>query len=277
VTAGPLAGRTALISGAAHGQGRAHAVRLAQEGADVIAFDRCQPEASAGYPLGSWEELVETAAMVERVGRLCHIARADVRDRDALRELFEQTAASFPRLDIIVANAAISSCDRFLDYSHEAWDEIIAVNLTGVFATVQTFVPRMITGGSGGSVILVGSVAGLKAVPFCAPYVAAKHGVNGLVKVLAVELGEHGIRVNSVNPGAVETPMTTDRSFLEMSQENPVLSETFGKSWAPVLPVPGSGMVQPTVISDAVAWLASDDSRWVTGALIPVDAGVTVR
>lgn len=277
MTSPPLMGRTALISGAAHGQGRAHAVRLAQAGADIIAFDRCEPEASAGYPLGSWEELVETAAMVEREGRRCHIARADVRDRNALRDLFEQTAASFPRLDVIVANAAVSSCDRFLDYSHEGWEEIIAVNLTGVFATVQTFVPRMIAAGCGGSVILVGSVAGLKAVPFCAPYVAAKHGVNGLVKVLAVELGGYGIRVNSVNPGAVETPMTTDRSFLEMSQEDPLLSEVFSKSWAPVLPVPGSGMFRPTVISDAIAWLASDESRWVTGALIPVDAGVTVR
>jgi len=277
VTSGPLTGRTALISGAAHGQGRAHAVRLAREGADIIAFDRCEPEASAGYPLGSWEELVETAALVEQEGRRCHLGRADVRDRNALRELFDQTAASFPQLDIIVANAAISSCERFLDYSHEGWEEIIAVNLTGVFATVQTFVPRMVAGGSGGSVILVGSVAGLKAVPFCAPYVAAKHGVNGLVKVLAVELGGYGIRVNSVNPGAVETPMTTDRSFVEMSHENPVLSDVFNRSWAPVLPLPQSGMVQPTAISDAVAWLASDDSRWVTGALIPVDAGVTVR
>jgi NAD(P)-dependent dehydrogenase (short-subunit alcohol dehydrogenase family) len=252
-------------------------VRLAQEGADIIAFDRCEPEASTGYPLGSWAELVETGAMVEQHGRRCHIARADVRDRSALRTLFEETASSFPRLDIIIANAAISSCDRFLDYSHEDWEEIIAVNLTGVFSTVQTFVPRMVTAGNGGSVVLVGSVAGLKAVPFCAPYVAAKHGVNGLVKVLAVELGEHGIRVNSVNPGAVETPMTTDRSFVEMTQKDPVLSDVFSKSWAPVLPLPRSGMVQPTAISDAVAWLASDDSRWVTGASIPVDAGVTVR
>jgi len=272
-----IKGKTALVAGAAHGQGRAHALRLAREGADIVAFDLCGQDIDVGYALGTWEELKETAALVEQCGVRCHAARADVRDREALARLADETAGDFPRLDIIVANSGISSCAHFLDVTQQAWDDIIDVNLSGVFKVIQTFLPRMIAGGNGGSIIITSSVAGLKAVPFCAPYVAAKHGLNGLVKVLAVELGQHGIRVNSVNPGAVQTPMTTDSSFMAMARADPETSRLFGASFAAVLPMPDTGFMQPEDISDAVAWLASDESRWVTGAALPVDAGVTVR
>lgn len=272
-----LEGKTALVTGAAHGQGRAHAVRFAREGADVIVTDLPSPEAvDVDYTLGTVEELEETVALVEREGQRAYGAPADVRDRDALEAVLEATAEDFPRLDIIVANAGITGHGRFLEISQDHWDQFMDINLTGVFKTVQTFLPRMIDGGNGGSIIITSSVAGIKGLPFFAAYSAAKHGTQGLMAVLAQELAEHSIRVNTVNPGPIATPMTMNDSILSLFTDDKTMA-VFQTSFSPTLPVPESGFIEPETVSDAVAWLASDESRYVTGLAIPVDAGVMAR
>jgi (+)-trans-carveol dehydrogenase len=272
-----LAGKTALITGAAHGQGRSHAVRLASEGADVIALDACAgTEEGVAYPLGTWEELQETVALVEQQGRRGFAAKADVRDRDGLRDVLDATAADFPNLEILVANAAVASYGKLLEIEAAAWQRIIDVNLTGVFNVVQTFVPRMIESG-GGSVIIIGSVAGLKGLPFCGAYAASKHGLQGLMKVMGQELGEQKIRVNTVNPGPVNTAMAMDTTGPALLSGDGPEATLFMSSFLPTLPLPESGFMDASDISDTVAWLASDESRFVTGAALPVDAGVMVK
>ena len=274
---GRFEGRTALVTGAAHGQGRAHAVRLAREGADVIVTDLGDPSAlDVGYSLGTSEELAETAQLVEQEGRRAHAAPADVRDRAGLQRLFDETAEAFGRLDVIVSNAGITGHGRILDTTPEQWQRHIDINLTGHFNVVQTFLPRMLATGEGGSIIINSSVAGLKGLPFFAAYGAAKHGAQGLMAVLAQELAEHGIRVNTVNPGPIETPMTQNDLILSLFTDDKTV-EVFQGSFAPMLPVPESGFIEAERVTDAVAWLASDDSKYVTGLAVPVDAGVMVR
>ena len=275
--AGRLEGRTALITGAAHGQCRAHAVRFAQEGADVVVTDLGDPSAmDVGYALGTSEELAETAQLVEAEGRRAYAAAADVRDRDQLRRLFDETAEAFPRLDVIVSNHGITGHGRILDTTPEQWQRHLDINLTGHFNVIQTFLPRMLEAGNGGSIIINSSVAGLKGLPFFAAYGAAKHGAQGLMAVLAQELAEHGIRVNTVNPGPIETPMTQNDLILSLFTDDKTV-EVFQGSFAPMLPVPESGFIEASRVSDAVLWLASEESRYVTGLAVPVDAGVMVR
>ncbi|MEV4418705.1 mycofactocin-coupled SDR family oxidoreductase [Patulibacter sp. NPDC049589] len=274
---GRLSGKTALVTGAAHGQGRAFAIRLAREGADVIVTDVCAQAADVGYPLGTSAELDETVRLVEAEGRRAHAAVADVRDRDALAAAMAATAEAFPRLDVLVANAGIQRHTRILDCPPEQWQAIIDINLTGTFNVIQAFVPRMVSAGNGGSVIVMSSVAGLKSIPFCGPYVASKHGIQGLMRALAQELGEHGIRVNTLNPGGVESPMTEDRSLLDLFGNGDADSTFFNASYVPLLPLPESGFLSTDDISAAVAWLASDESAFVTGTAIPIEAGALVR
>lgn len=273
----PLSGKVALVTGAAHGQGRAHALRLAHDGADVIAMDVCAQATEVGYPLGTSAELDETAAMIEAEGVRAYAGVADVRDRDALRDVLAATADAFPRLDVIVANAAVSGHSRFLEYPQDRWDAIIDINLTGTFKLLQTFIPRMVDAGNGGSIVLMSSVAGLKGIPFTAAYVSSKHAIQGLMSVLALELGEHGIRVNTLNPGAVRTPMTEDDALVALFQDNDADSALFGRSYAPLLPLPEGGFIDPATVSAAVSWLASDDARFVTGTAFPMEAGVLLR
>lgn len=272
-----LEGKTALITGAARGQGRAHAVRLAREGADVIVTDLPGPGAvDVDYAAGTTEELRETVALVQREGQRAHGAPADVRDRGALEAVLEATAQDFPRLDVIVANAGITGHGRFLEITQDHWDQFMDINLTGVFKTIQTFLPRMIEGGNGGSIIISSSVAGIKGLPYFAAYSAAKHGTQGLMAVLAQELAEHSIRVNTVNPGPIATPMTMNDSIFSLFTDERAMA-VFQGSFSAMLPVPESGFIGPESVSDAVAWLASDESRYVTGLAVPVDAGVMAR
>jgi SDR family mycofactocin-dependent oxidoreductase len=272
-----LRGKTALVTGAGRGQGKAHAVRLASEGADIIALDVCANEAGIGYELASWKDLQDTAAEVERLGRKCYAAKADVRDRESLTKVLDATATDFPYLDVIVANAGIAAYSKLLDTDIECWQSIMAVNLTGVFNTIQIFAPRMVRAGRGGSIILTGSIAALKGIPLSGAYTAAKHGVHGLMRVLAQELGEHAIRVNTVDPGPVDTAMAHDPTGPMVNDVNSASARLFQASFAPVLQLPESGAMKPEAISDAVAWLASDEARYVTGSSIPVDAGILVR
>jgi SDR family mycofactocin-dependent oxidoreductase len=272
-----LEGKTALITGAAHGQGRAHAVRFAREGADVVVTDLADPSAvDVAYDLGTEEELEETARMVEREDRRAFWAPADIRDRAALQAVFDATADDFPELDIIVANAGITGHGRILEVTPEQWAQHVDINLTGAFNTIQTFLPRMIAGGRGGSIVITSSVAGIKGLPFFAAYSAAKHGLQGLMAVLAQELAEHGIRVNTVNPGPIGTPMTQNDSILSLFTDEQTM-QIFQGSFAPMLPLGAEGWMEPEEVTEAVLWLASDGSRNVTGLAVPVDAGVMVR
>ncbi|WP_081736995.1 mycofactocin-coupled SDR family oxidoreductase [Arthrobacter sp. MA-N2] len=272
-----LAGKTALVTGAAHGQGRAHCLRLAAEGADIVAIDMAGQNLDVAYPLGTWKELLETVAEVEKLGRRGIALSADIRDREALAKAVAESEKDFPQLDVLVANAGMGAYGRVLETPIETWDQVIAVNLTGTFNTIQAFAPRMIAGGKGGSIIVTSSVSGSKGLPFTGAYAASKHGLQGLVKVLAQELAEHSIRVNSVNPGPIATPLTTDKTGPALLQGDGPEATLFLGSFSPLLPLPEGGFLDAKEVSGAVSWLASDDSRYVTGLAVPVDAGVMAR
>ena len=268
---GRFTGRVAYITGAARGQGRAHAIRLAEEGADVVICDICAPVASNGVKPATPDDLDETVALVEKTGQRVIARQADVRDLDALTSLADEAIAELGRIDIVVANAGILSWANAWEMSSEQWSELIDVNLTGVFHTVRATVPHMIRAGNGGSVILTSSSAGLKGQPFTLAYTAAKHGVVGITRGLANELGEYDIRVNSIHPAGVETEMMNVDGLFQMIQAK---ASTLGPVFMNTLP---HQSMKPDAIADAVAWLASDESRYVTGAQIPVDMGTSIR
>jgi SDR family mycofactocin-dependent oxidoreductase len=267
---GRLTGKVAYITGAARGQGRAEAVRLAEEGADIIAVDiaasasdyvRYEPPTSA--------DLAETAKLVEAQGRRVVTREVDVRDLAAQEAVVRDGAAELGRLDIVVANAGIVNYGRTWEITEEQWQDVIDTNLTGVWKTVRATVPTLIEQGQGGSIIITSSVAGLKGLPFLAHYAASKHGVTGLAKVLANELGEHDIRVNTVHPHGVRTGMT-DGSMQDLLDASPLLGPIF----MPTLPYQ---MVEPEDIANAVAFLASDEAKFITGDQIRVDMGALNR
>ncbi|KZS84754.1 3-ketoacyl-ACP reductase [Mycobacterium persicum] len=274
--AGRVDGKVAFITGAARGQGRSHAVRLAQEGADIIAVDVCKPiVANTTIPASTPEDLAETADLVKGHNRRIFTAEVDVRDYDALKAAVDTGVEQLGRLDVIVANAGIGNGGDTLDQTTEHdWQEMIDVNLSGVWKTVKAGVPHLIAGGNGGSIILTSSVGGLKAYPHCGNYVAAKHGVVGLMRSFAVELGKHMIRVNSVHPTHVRTPMLHNEGTFKLFR--PDLENPGPDDMAPIcqmfhtLPIP---WVEAEDISNAVLFLASDESRYITGVTLPVDAG----
>jgi SDR family mycofactocin-dependent oxidoreductase len=266
-----LDGRIAFVTGAARGQGRSHAVRLAREGAAIIAVDIAGPVASANtYPASTEADLDETVRLVEAEGGNIVARVADVRDQAALDSALAAGAAEFGgRLDVVVANAGICNWGRFWEISDDQWQSMIDINLTGVWRTMKAAVPHMLSAGNGGSVVTVSSVAGIKALPGQAHYSAAKHGVVGLTKSAALELGEYGIRVNSIHPWGVATPMAEDPMTATVLTEHPAYLASFGSA-LPQLP-----LANPDDISDAVVWLASDLSRTVTGTQLTLDMGAT--
>jgi SDR family mycofactocin-dependent oxidoreductase len=275
---GRVEGKVALVTGAARGQGRCHAVRLAEEGADIIAIDLCDQIGTVHYDMPTESDLVDTRTQIEALGRRVMTAEVDVRDTAALRTVVDDCVAQLGRLDILVANAGIFSFGPVLELSEEAWRDVIDVNLTGVWRTCVAAIPAMIAAGHGGSVILTSSVAGLTAFRNTAHYVVSKYGVVGLMKCLALELGEQGIRVNSVNPTAVATPMVlnepTYKLFLPDSA-NPTIDEFAAvNQQSHVLPVP---WVESEDVANAVLFLASDESRYMTGVALPVDAGLLIK
>jgi (+)-trans-carveol dehydrogenase len=277
---GRVEGKVAFITGAAHGQGRSHAVRLAQEGADIIAIDVCKRIVEASpIPPATPEELAETADLVKGLNRRIYTAQVDVRDYDALKAAVDAGVEELGRLDIIVANAGIGNGGDTLDKCTEHdWQEMIDVNLSGVWKTVKAGVPHLIKGGNGGSIILTSSVGGLKAYPHCGNYVAAKHGVVGLMRSFAVELGQHNIRVNSVHPTHVSTGMIMNEGTWKLFR--PDLENPGPEDMAPIcqmfhtLPIP---WVDAVDISNAVLFFASDEARYVTGVTLPVDAGSCLK
>jgi (+)-trans-carveol dehydrogenase len=275
---GRVDGTVALITGAARGQGRCHAVRLAEEGADIIAIDLCDQIGTVHYDMPTADDLLETKVQIEASGRRAIAAPADVRDTAALRAVVDDGVAELGRLDIIVANAGIFSFAPVLELAEEAWRDVIDVNLTGVWRTCVAAIPAMIAAGNGGSVILTSSAAGLTPFRNTAHYVASKYGVVGLMKCLALELGEHGIRVNSVNPTTVATPMVLNEPTVKLflpDSANPTVDEFAAlMQGSHALPVP---WVESDDVANAVLFLACDESRCMTGVALPIDAGLLIK
>jgi SDR family mycofactocin-dependent oxidoreductase len=271
-------GKVALVTGAARGQGRSHAVRLAEEGADIIAVDICGQIPSVEIPMSTQEDLDETVSLVEALDRRVVARVADVRDGVALRGIVESAVAELGRLDIVSANAGVYALtlDEPTDPAERRtfWQDTIDVNLTGVWNTVEAAAPTMIEAGRGGAVILTASTAASKSAANDSlamnAYTAAKHGVVGLMRNLAVDLAPHSIRVNTVHPTGVHTPMVENVVVEKYMAENP----GFAKLVLNSLPVDA---VDPVDISNAIVYLASDAARYVTGVQLPVDAGFLVK
>ncbi|WP_059015935.1 mycofactocin-coupled SDR family oxidoreductase [Mycobacterium sp. M26] len=276
---GTLEGRVAFVTGAARGQGRAHAVRLAREGADVIVSDICGPVSdTVPYPGTTSEDLAETVRLVEAEGRKVLAREVDVRDDAALRQLVADGVEQFGRLDILVANAGILSWGRLWELTDEQWNSVIDTNLTGTWRTLRAVVPAMIEAGNGGSIIVVSSSAGVKATPGNSHYAASKHGLTALTNSLALEAGEYGIRVNSIHPYSVATPMTENDAMLKVFGAHPSYLNAFAPM--PYLPV-GQGatgkrsdFMSVDEVADVVVWLAGDGSSTLSGSQIRVDRGV---
>ena len=266
---GELTGKVAFITGAARGQGRAHAVKLAAAGADIIALDLCEQIASVPYPLATPEDLDATVKLVEETGARIVACQADVRDRDAVKAAVRAgTEALGDRLDIVIANAGIAPMA-----APEAWQDVIDVNLTGIYHTIDVAMKPMIKFGNGGSIVLTSSVAGLvglgSPVGGSVGYAAAKHGIVGLMRVYANFLAPYSIRVNSVHPAGVNTPMI-DNEFTRSWLDGIAQESQGGPDLGNALPVQA---LEPEDIANAVFWLVSDAARYVTGVTLPVDAG----
>jgi SDR family mycofactocin-dependent oxidoreductase len=277
---GRVAGKVAFVTGAARGQGRSHAVRLAEEGADVIAVDVCGPiSADSQIAPSNPDDLAQTVDLVKNLGRRIVSAQVDVRDYNTLKSVLDNGVEQLGRLDIVVANAGIGNGGQTLDKtSEEDWDDMIGVNLSGVWKSVKVAVPHLISGGNGGSIILTSSVGGLKAYPHTGHYIAAKHGVIGLMRTFAVELGQHLIRVNAVCPTNVNTPMFMNEGTMKLFRpdlESPGPDDlAVAAQFMHTLPI---GWVEPIDISNAVLFLASDEARYITGVPLPVDAGSMLK
>jgi SDR family mycofactocin-dependent oxidoreductase len=272
---GRLEGKVAFVTGAARGQGRSHALRMAQEGADIIAIDIEGQIGSVPYDMATPADMAETVKQIEALDRRIIATKADVRDFDAVKAALDDGVAQLGKLDIVSANAGIFSFGTMEELTDTEWDELQDVNLKGVWHTAKAAIPHLRANG-GGSMILTSSSAGVKAVPNIGHYVAAKHGVIGLMKTLALELAADMIRVNTVNPTSVNTDMIQNAAAYELfapdlpaaERTKEVLGARFQTLNA--MPIP---WVEPVDISNAVLFLASDEARYITGVIFPVDAG----
>jgi SDR family mycofactocin-dependent oxidoreductase len=269
---GRLTGKVAFITGAARGQGRAHAVRMAGEGANIIAVDVAgKLPACVPYDSATPEDLAETVRLVEAANRRIVASAVDIRDFDGLHEAVDDGVAALGRLDIIVANAGISAPQAWNEITPESFRDVMDVNVTGTWNTVMAGAQKIIDCGRGGSIILISSAAGIKMQPFMVHYTASKHAVTGMARAFAAELGRHSIRVNSVHPGPVDTAMGSGDMVAAVAKATETYPQ-LGNVLTPFLP---NWVAQPEDIADAVCWLASDESRNVTAAAISVDQGST--
>ncbi|GAA3383645.1 mycofactocin-coupled SDR family oxidoreductase [Cryptosporangium minutisporangium] len=273
---GRVAGKVAFITGAARGQGRAHALRLAEEGADIIAVDLCGDVDTVGYPGATEADLAETVAQVEKLDRRIVAAKADVRDLEGLRAALERGVAELGRLDIVVGNAGIAGDGTPTEaLAEHTWATMLDINLTGVWHTAKAAIPHL---ADGGAIVLTSSMLGLRGGGYMAHYASAKHGLVGLMHALANELAPRSIRVNSIHPGNVRTPMVENEHFIRSMR--PDLAEPTLADVGTVighyhlLPVP---FVEARDISNAVLFLASDEARYITGVALPVDAGAVAK
>jgi len=276
---GRVEGKVAFITGAGRGQGRSHAVRLAQEGADIIAIDICH-DVQGALPMATPEDLAETVKLVEAQDRRIVATQADVRDYDGLKAAVDDGVAQLGRLDIVLANAGIASLGGPVqDMDPRNWQNTIDINLSGLWNTTRAAIPHLIAGGQGGAIVLTSSVGGMHAMPNMSHYVSAKHGVVGLMRSLAVELGQHHIRVNSVHPTNVNTPMFMNEGTYRLFRpdlENPTADDVapVAAQFMHVLP---HGWVEPEDVSNAILFLVSDEARYITGVPLPVDLGALLK
>jgi len=272
---GKLDGKVAFITGAARGQGRSHAIRLAQEGADIIAVDLCGQIETVAYPMSTPQDLAETARQVEALDRRIVATQADTRDLSALRAAVDAGTAELGPVDIVLANAGIAPQGGPEPDIEAMFRSVIEVNLIGVWNTVMAAVPAMIERNQGGAVVLTSSTQGLRGTGgdgsgASSGYAASKHGVVGLMRTFANWLAPHSIRVNSVHPTGVNTPMIVNDVMTSYLNDHPGV----GDAMQNLLPVP---MIEAVDVSNAIAYLVSDDARYVTGVTFPVDAGFTAR
>jgi (+)-trans-carveol dehydrogenase len=277
---GRVQGKVAFITGAARGQGRSHALRLAEEGADIIGIDAVQPDPFAPYPMPTQDDFDETVALVEKTGRRMLGIKSDVRDRAALQSAVDQGVAEFGRLDIVSASAGISPTGGPLwELPPAEWDAIIDTNLTGVYNTLAVTVPAIIAAGNGGSIICTSSGAGLRYVPNLVHYNASKAGVVAIGKTLANELATQQIRVNVLAPGTVNTPLVTENvdmfKLFRPDLDEPTLEDA-RPVFAAIMPM-GEPWIEPVDVSNALLFLASDEARFITGQVLAVDQGTTNR
>ena len=278
--AGRVEGKVAFVTGAARGQGRSHAIRLAEEGADIIAIDIAGQVDSVPYAMATPDDLAQTVKEVEALDRRIVATQADVRDYGAVKAALDDGVAQLGRLDIVAANAGIFSFGRADVLEEQTWQDMIDVNLTGVWHAAKAAIPHLKAGGRGGSIVLTSSTAGLMPFENMAHYTSAKHGVVGLMRVLAVELAPDFIRANSVHPTSVNTDMIQNAATYELfapdltpeQRTKDVLGERFQTLNA--LPIK---WVEPRDISNAVLFLASDEARYITGVTLPVDAGSLLK
>ena len=276
---GLLDGKVALVTGAGRGQGRSHARRLAEEGADVIAVDVCESLEWMSYQLATMDDLEETASLVEEAGRRALARKADVRDLEQLNTVVEDGVRELGRLDIVAANAGVIPLGSLLwEIEPRQWRDVIDVNLTGVYHTVKACVPRMIEAGNGGSIVLTSSGAALTAGTQLGDYTATKAGVLSLTRTLAYELAPHWIRVNAICPTAVDTGMIQNQRMYRMMRpdlETPGREDVAAKfQEMNLLPIP---WIEPVDVSNALVWLCSEGARYVTGITLPVDAGNALK
>lgn len=276
---GRVEGKVAFVTGAARGQGRSHALRLAQEGADIIAVDLVDKvDVVEMYPPATPDDLAETVRLIEDLDRRIVATKADVRDTGALKAALDEGVSQLGRLDIVCANAGVFEIAPALDITDADWRDIIDVNLTGVWNTCKVALPHLVAGGNGGSIVITSSTAGIKGIPNTVHYTASKHGVVGIMRTLANEFAPHRIRVNTVHPTGVDTQMIQNpKTWGLFEPDNPDPDRESAASAfqaTNALPVP---WVEPIDISNAVLWLASDEARYVTGVMLPVDAGFTIK
>ena len=268
---GRVAGKVALITGAARGQGRADALRLAEEGADVIVVDVCALPPCVPYDHATPEDLAETVRLVEKTGQRILASVVDTRDLDALKTAVDAGVTELGRLDVIVANAGICVPKPWDQVTPQIYQDTISTNITGTWNTVMAGAPHLVQAG-GGSVILISSAAGLKVQPFMVPYTTSKFAVRGMAKAFAAELGQHNIRVNSVHPTGVNTPMGSGNMQAEIGAAIAGYDDRLAPMLTNMLPV---DITQPEDVADVVLFLASDESKFITAHEIAPDAGVT--
>jgi SDR family mycofactocin-dependent oxidoreductase len=275
---GRFAGKVVVVTGAGRGQGREHAVRFAAEGADLVALDICAPMDSLTYDLASPADLEATADAVQEAGGRVLALTADVRSQTSLDTAIAKALAEFGRIDVLIANAGIVSGGPAWEIGEREWHDVVDVDLSGVWRSAKAVLPSMIAAGQGGSILIIGSLAGTRGIRNAAAYVASKHGLIGLMGTLANELAEHGIRVNTVNPTNVASDMLLSDANYKLFRpdlENPTLEDAIPAFTAlNLLPVP---WLEPSDVSNALMWLASDEARYVTGVSLAVDAGGFVR